>query len=112
MVRYKIHAIEEIKKKIPSKFFVTSSIMSELNYLSKDKKIMLELKLIEKILEQNKVELIKSKTEKVDDELVDLSKDYLIATNDKELRKRIRLNQGKTIYIRKMTLVEIDGYFD
>ncbi|MDD3159941.1 MAG: hypothetical protein PHQ98_03170 [Candidatus ainarchaeum sp.] len=112
MIRYKLHAFEEIKSKMPVKFYVLSGVMDELHYLSKDKKIAKELKLVEQVLLVNKVELIKSTTENVDKELIQKSNEYLIATNDKELRKKIREIGGKTIFIRKMAFVEIDGLFN
>ena len=112
MVRYKIHAINEIKNQIPVDFFVLSGIIDEMQGLSKEKKIKKEVAIITKILEANKVQGIKSQLPNVDDELVSLSKEYVIATNDKELRKRIREFGGKTIYIKKLTTVDLENVID
>ena len=112
MVRYKIHAINEIKSQIPTEFFILSGISDELQGLSKNKKIKKEVSIITKILETNKVQGIKSQQKQVDDELVSLSKEYIIATNDKELRKRIREFGGKTIYIKKLTTVDLENVRD
>ncbi|MBT4597072.1 MAG: hypothetical protein HOC95_03785 [Candidatus Diapherotrites archaeon] len=112
MVRYKIHGIEEINVNMNAKIFVLSGTIDELEGLSKNKKIKNEYAIVSKILEKNKVEGIKSQMSKVDDELVEKSKEYVIATNDKELRQRIKSFGGKSIYIRKLTFVdfsEING---
>jgi len=107
MVRYKIHGLEDIKAKIPVEFYVLSGTIDELEGLAKDKKIRAEYAIVKKILENNKAEGINSKMTKVDDELVENSKEYVIATNDKELRKRIKEFGGKSIYIKKLTLVDL-----
>ena len=95
-----------------AKIFVLSGTIDELEGLSKNKKIKNEYAIVSKILANNKVEGIKSQMSKVDDELVEKSKEYVIATNDKELRQRIKSFGGKSIYIRKLTFVdfsEING---
>ncbi len=62
-----------------------------------------ELKLIKKYLE--KIDKIKAAKEKVDESLIDLSKEgYIIATQDKELKKQLR---GSIIIIRKKQYLEI-----
>ena len=112
MVRYKIHAITEIRSQIPVEFFVLSGIIDEMQVLSKEKKIKKEVSIVTQILEKNNVQGIISKLKNVDDELVSLSKEYIVATNDKELRKRIREFGGKTIYIQKLTTVNLENVRD
>jgi rRNA-processing protein FCF1 len=106
MVRYKIHAISEIKEKVKAEFYTLSGVVDELVYLAKDKKIKRELNLIKQIIEKNKIEVIKSK-ENVDEELIKKSKEFIIATNDKELRERIKEFGGKSIYIKKLALIDM-----
>ena len=112
MVRYKIHAISEISSQIPTDFFVLSGIIDEMKVLSKEKKIRKEVSIVTQILEKNNVQGIQSKLKNVDDELVSLSKEYIVATNDKELRKRIREFKGKTIFIQKLTTVNLENVRD
>ena len=112
MVRYKIHGIEEINANMNAKIFVLSGTIDELEGLSKNKKIKKEYAIVSKILANNKVEGINSQMDKVDDELVEKSKEYVIATNDKELRQRIKSFGGKSIYIRKLTLVDFSEIMD
>ena len=109
MVRHKIHGFEEIKTKIPAKFYVLSRVMWEMDVKSKnDKKIKNETRIVKEILKNNKVIEINSKLEDVDAELVGLSKKYVVATNDKELRERIKSFGGRSIYIRSLSFIEIE----
>jgi rRNA-processing protein FCF1 len=107
MIRYKIHGIDEIKRNIKAKFYTLSGVIDELNYLSKDKKIKKEFGIIKQIIKNEKITILKSNNN-VDEELIKKSNEYIIATNDKELRKKIRENNGKSIFIRKLTLVDMN----
>ena len=51
-------------------------------------------------------------TKNVDNELIELSKEYIIATNDKELRRKVKEKGGKTIFVRKLTLVDTSEIMD
>jgi len=107
MVRHKIHGFEEIKSKLPAEFYTLSRVLIELRGLSKsDKKVKKEVALVEHVLKNNEVKIIESTQENVDDELVKLSKEYVIATNDKELRQRVQKNGGKTVFIRSLTYID------
>jgi rRNA-processing protein FCF1 len=108
IIRYKIHGIEEIKKNIKSKFYTLSGVIEELDYLSKDKKIKKEFGIIKQIIKNEKIIVLKSQNNNVDEELIEKSNEYIIATNDKELRKKIREKKGKSIFIRKLTLVDMN----
>jgi rRNA-processing protein FCF1 len=107
MVRQKIHGLEEIKGKVPVEFFTLSRVLYEIKGLSKgNKKIQNESRIVEQVLKNNNVKVIDSMLEDVDSELVNMSKEYVIATNDKFLRKRIKEAGGKTIFIRSMTYID------
>jgi rRNA-processing protein FCF1 len=107
MVRQKIHGLEEIREKVPAEFYTLSRVIIELTGLSKeDKKLKNETRIVEEILAKNKVKVLESKKNDVDSELVELSKDYVIATNDKYLRQRVKKAGGKTIFIRSLTYVD------
>jgi rRNA-processing protein FCF1 len=78
-----------------------------------DKKIKKEVAIVEQILKNNKVKTIDSLSEDVDSELVKYSKEgYVIATNDKQLRDRIRNEKGKTIYVRSLTYVDVEDLLE
>ncbi|MGI6589379.1 MAG: hypothetical protein ACOX1V_01800 [Candidatus Iainarchaeum sp.] len=107
MVRNKIFALEQIKGKLPVEFYTLSRVLFELQGLGKsDKKIRKEVGLIEQIIKINNIKIIESKINSVDDELVELSKNYVIATNDKELRKKVKQAGGKTIFVRSLTYID------
>lgn len=110
MVRHKIRGFEEIKEKMPSsQIFTLTGVLGEIKLLSKqDKKIANEARIIEAVLKNNNVKIIDSVMDrKVDDEMVDKAKEgYVIATNDKMLRKRVQEAGGKTIFIRSLTYIE------
>ncbi|VVB75279.1 Uncharacterised protein [uncultured archaeon] len=109
MVRHKIHGFEEIKGKLPAEFFVLGRVIHELNSLGKnDKKIRNEARIVEEVLKNNHVKEIDSTSEDVDSELVALSKEYVIATNDKLLRRRVKQAGGKTIFIRSLTYIDVE----
>ena len=112
MVRYKIHGFEEINAKIPAEFFVLSRVMWEMEMKARDdKKIKNELRIVNAILKANNVKEIDSRLESADDELMQLSKDYVVATNDKELRERIKSFGGRSIYIRSLSFIETEDIF-
>jgi rRNA-processing protein FCF1 len=109
-VRHKIYGFEEIKEKIPAEFFTLSRVIHEIKSLGKkEKKIKNEGVIVEQVLKNNNVKILDSTKEDVDSELVEYAKKgYVIATNDKELRRRIREADGKTIYIRSLTYIDIE----
>jgi rRNA-processing protein FCF1 len=107
MVRNKIFGLEQLKQKLPVEFYTLSRVLFELQGLGKnDKKIRKEVGLVEQIIKLNNVRVIESEISSVDDELVKLSKEYVIATNDKELRKKVHQKGGKTVFIRSLTYID------
>ena len=109
MVRHKIHGFEEIKQKIPAEFYTLSRVIFEMKALAKtDKKIQNEVRIVDAVLKTNGVKVIDSTSEDVDSELVALSNEYVIATNDKFLRRRVKEAGGKTIFIRSLTYIDTD----
>jgi rRNA-processing protein FCF1 len=113
MVRHKIHGFEDIRGKVPAKFFVLTRVLWEMDVKSKDdKKIRNETRIVKQILKNNEVIEINSKMENVDTELMEMSKEYVIATNDKELRERIKSFGGQSIYIRSLSFIELEDIFD
>ena len=112
MVRYKIHGFEEIKGKVPAEFFVLTRVLWEMEVKAKnDKKIRNEVKIVKEILANNEVKELNSKIENVDTELMEMSKKYVIATNDKELRERIKSFGGRSIYIRSLSFIDLEDIF-
>ena len=69
----------------------------------------LALKLAEKC---QLVDVEQSPGEQTDDVIVRVAKDWKcpVATNDVELRKRLRMEQIPTIFLRKRAYLEVDGF--
>jgi rRNA-processing protein FCF1 len=109
-VRHKIYGFEEIKGKIPVEFYTLSRVIHEIKSLGKrQRKIKNEGVIVEQVLKNNNVKVLDSISEDVDSELVEYAKKgYAIATNDKELRRRVREAGGKTIYIRSLTYIDTE----
>jgi rRNA-processing protein FCF1 len=108
-VRHKIHGFEEIKERFPAEFYVLTRVLWELEVKAKeDKKIKNEVKIVKEILHNNGVREIESKKENADNEMIEKSKEYVIATNDKELRQKIKSFGGKSIYIKSLSFVEME----
>ena len=113
MVRHKIHGLEEIRSKIPAEFYTLSRVLYELKGLGKnDKKVKKEAAIVEQVLKNNNVKIINSTTENVDEELIGLSREYIIATNDKVLRRKIKEAGGRAIFIRSLTFVEVEDLLE
>ena len=108
MVRNKIHGFDEITAERPAKFFVLTRVLWELQVKAKqDKKIKREVAIVKELLKKNGVKEIESKNENADDEMLAKSKEFVVATNDKELRERIKSFGGRSIYIRSLSFIEM-----
>jgi rRNA-processing protein FCF1 len=110
MVRHKIRAIQELRQNLNAELYTLSGVIDEVDVLAgEDKKIAKEAKIIKEIIKKENIIALESKMNKVDDEMVARSNEYVIATNDKQLRQRVREKGGKTAYIRSLTFVEADS---
>jgi len=112
MVRHKIHGFDEIREKMPSaELYTISGVLGEIKALAgQDKKLALEAKIVEQVLKSNKVKVLDSVLDRnVDNDMVEKAKEgFVIATNDKLLRKRVHQAGGKTIFIRSLTYIETE----
>jgi|SRR3989344_7309461 len=99
---YKIDLFTEIDRlcDFPYKIGVLSRTIEELESLNPKKLYIIKLFL-------KKIDVIKSKEHYVDDELAELSKNAIIATQDKELKKRCK---SKIIIIRQKSYLELKLY--
>lgn len=110
MVRQKIHGLEEISQKFPAEYYTLSRVLYEIKGLARgDKKITNEAKIVEQVLKNNNVKVLDSTAEDVDSEMARLAGEgYVIATNDKFLRQRVKKAGGKTIFIRSLTYIDAE----
>jgi rRNA-processing protein FCF1 len=96
-----------IKEKIgKTEFYITPQIKKELNGLKKNYKK--EINIAIQVIEKEKFKETKINAKNADESLIKLSKKgYLIATNDKELKEKIKKENGKIIFLRQKKLIEI-----
>ena len=107
MVRYKIRGLEELQEKGFSDLYTMSGVIGEIEALSKgNKKIKNEAAIVKQILKNNNVRILESTNPNIDADLLEKSAEYVIATNDKALRDKIKAKGGKTVFIRSLTFIE------
>ena len=97
-IKFRIDFIEKIKDlcDFNVKFNIIDKTLEELENKPNEK-------LIKQILEKKKVNIIKTnKDKKVDDLIIDLvDENYIVATQDKELKKRLKEKKIQIIIIRQ-----------
>jgi U3 small nucleolar RNA-associated protein 24 len=98
-LQFKIDFFEEIKR--ISKFSYTLHILQGTIKELENKKLAIE------IIEKKNINIIKSENTYVDKDILDLKGDYIIATNDRELIKKlklpiIRIKQKKYLILEKI----------
>jgi len=65
-------------------------------------------KLVEKLIDKKHIEVLETEGEgSVDDLLVQISQEYVIATNDKELKERLLEVDAEVIHIRNESYLEV-----
>lgn len=115
-LRFGLDIFEEAEKAVNTKliFAVTPQILEEIEKLKSNASLsfMKELRFLDKLLEKCVVldELIYP-NEKVDNSLVRiaLEKDFIVATTDSELKKKLRKNNVDVIILRQKSYLELIG---
>ena len=112
-VQFKLDIFSLIPEVLEDKveFFVVSNVIEELKQLAKSKgKDGRASNVTLSLLKTRKVEVIKTGGKSCDDALTKVAKDkgMIVATNDKELRKRLKSMGVKTIYLRSKKYLEVD----
>ncbi len=110
-LRFKIDFLEEIQDLIqePFQIFVLSTTLKELEKINKLKiKESKYAKLALKLVKEKNFLTIKTAFKNTDKAILELAnKDSIVATNDKELRNRLRKKGIKTIYVRNKKYLEM-----
>lgn len=110
IVKFKI-GLEEIDKIIsqPCKLLTINSVIKELEKLSAKKgKDSKNAKIALKLIKSKRIEILKSKERTADKAIIKLcDKKTMVATDDKELRKKLKNLGIKTIYLRAKKRVAI-----
>ena len=110
--QFKIDVYDEIKRMHPDyRIGILRGTVEELEILAtRNNTLAKEVKLAKDIMRKEKIEILESQGP-VDDALIQKGKTgMIIATNDKELRKKLQKEGVKTIYLRnKERIVESGG---
>ncbi len=106
----KARVLEEIKSRLGRvEFFVPSSVSRELEIVGSRKGKKQAYAIARKVLELNNVKEIEDPRRNADDFLAEMAKQgFIVATNDRALKKRIKGFGGRIIYLKKGTLIEIE----
>lgn len=102
--QFKVRIVEEIQGILHNaKIFVPMQVLEELEKLEgKSKRLEKQARIARQVLKEEKIGKIKVFAENADKALLLLSKKgFIIATNDKALRKKIKESNGKCITLRK-----------
>lgn len=103
----KVSIFEEIDQKYPGNRVFTLDLVVEESKSIEDGKYG---NLVEKLIESENIEVLETEGNGfVDDLLVDLSEEFLIATNDKELKNRILENGNPVMYIRSSSHLVVEN---
>jgi rRNA-processing protein FCF1 len=110
--QFRVDVFNGVREKLGGNalFFVPESVMGELRSIWKgsgrDKRIV---ELVLKVMEKEGVREMKTVAGNADEALIELSKKgFFVASNDRELRKKIKMLGGKNIYLRQKKLIEIE----
>jgi rRNA-processing protein FCF1 len=98
---------EEIGK---TEFFVPEEVIQELKKLKEENKTKKKNAVIaEKLIEKKCIILNKGENKNADEKMMELAgKGFIIATNDKELRKKIKNNGFKTAFVRQKKVIVVE----
>ncbi|MCD6247729.1 MAG: hypothetical protein J7J87_04865 [Candidatus Diapherotrites archaeon] len=106
---HKIDVFAEIRKNFGNVIFIVpQSVRNELERLRKvNANRAKQVNIAEQLMKKNQVKIIKLSND-ADNDLLELAKQgTIVATNDKELKKRIKDFGGRVIYLRKKKLIEV-----
>ncbi|HLD57709.1 MAG TPA: DNA-binding protein [archaeon] len=100
--KFKVDIFLELRRLGVTQFYTLDSVLKEMETLTKrpgeDSK---HAKLSLKLLESKGVKILESKGQKVDKELLSLSKSYVICTQDKELINQLKSERAEIVYLRQ-----------
>ncbi|MFH1697266.1 MAG: PIN domain-containing protein [Candidatus Diapherotrites archaeon] len=96
------------------RFFIPKAVLIEMEHIGKKNgKMRKATAVAEKIIEVNKergdVEVIDCRGKTADRGLIELAgRGFVVATNDKELRRKVKEKDGKVLLIRKKSILELE----
>ena len=109
--KFKLGLLEEIESNFPKALIaVPEQVLQELEILQKrSKSLEKQVKIAKEVLKKAKFKVLQSKESNADKALLELSRNgFIIATNDKELRKKVKKNSGKCLILRKKKFLVLE----
>jgi rRNA-processing protein FCF1 len=109
-LRYKVDfsIFQELEES--TEFFITSEALRELKSIANKKTKEGRLALIAlKLVESQKIKIVQSLKKKVDEDLLELAKKegFLVATNDKDLKEKLKKENVRIICLRNKKKIEV-----
>jgi rRNA-processing protein FCF1 len=100
-----IDILQEIERIFPnSRIYIIEDAVQEAKSIENGK----YGDLVEKLIDKKDIEVLETEGEgSVDDLLVEISREYVIATNDKELKERLIEVDAEVIHIRNESYLEV-----
>ncbi|PIN98666.1 MAG: hypothetical protein COT90_02975 [Candidatus Diapherotrites archaeon CG10_big_fil_rev_8_21_14_0_10_31_34] len=106
----KLDVFEEIEKFLgKTEFFVPTEVLHEMEKLKKENKTKAKNVLIAEIMIKKKCKIIKGENQEADKKMKELAEQgFIIATNDKELRRAIKKKGFKTAFVRQKKVIVVE----
>lgn len=107
--KFKVDVFENISNELGEvKFYITKSVEKELENLAKESStLQKQAKIAVEMMFFNKVEILDEDSRIADKDLLNLADEgYIIATNDKELKMKLRELNKKFLYLRQKKFIE------
>jgi rRNA-processing protein FCF1 len=110
MLRYRLEfsAFQDIEGGV--EFFVSSEVLREIKSIASRKTKVGRLALIAlKLIDERKIKVVQSLKKTVDEDLVALAKTkgFIVATNDKNLKERLKRENVRVICLRNKKKIEV-----
>ncbi|AJF60389.1 MAG: hypothetical protein J4224_04125 [Candidatus Diapherotrites archaeon] len=108
---FKVDVFEEAKKLLGRvDFVVPSKVKEEIERIAgrglKERK---SVKVAEQAMRQHNVQVVEAEGKNADEALLSLSANAVIATNDRELKRKILEKNGKVMFLRKRQFIELSS---
>lgn len=111
ITQYKKDIFEEAEKKIGKTiFYVPESVIKEMEELGKKSKTQQKrVNIAKKLIKQYNAKIVKTKNCEADKSLIELGKKgFIIASNDKEIRKQLKEFGVKIFYLKANKVSELE----
>ncbi|HZX19653.1 MAG TPA: PIN domain-containing protein [archaeon] len=108
--RFKIDIFLEAKKMMGNvEFWIPQQVVEELEMLEKrGLKLKKAVRIAKQLIDKNNVKVISVDADNADKALLELSKNAIVATNDKELKDSVKQINGQVLFLRQKKFLELN----